>query len=528
MRKSLLAALAVLLAVAGVVLAQRGQPPRIYSTPPIPSEDVLRRLNLTVQWYRYIPTESRRDGLLTVQLMGEDLLVQTRAGLISRLDAETGTVRWRARVGNPYEAYRLLTSNNRSVFAVNSNYFFSLDRQNGGLQWRSRLPAGVSAAPIVGELTAYLPTSVGRLYSFTLPVTDFLASRRERTYGETSLFSLSDNPREGAIGPQPVPYWVAETGLRLEYPPLQTTRVVFCVGPDGRAAGYAKVPSEEATGGRELYRFNTERPISVPPGQFGDIAYIGSQDANLYALDINTGLLRWRYTAGTAIIRQPVALERDVFCTTDREGLIRLDRETGESLWRIRSGGQIVDFNSAADQFLAANDRFVYALDHSGRLLILDHRRGNQLSMLDTHSFHVHIPNRVTDRLYLGANDGLILCLRDRDQPAPIRHRRLLEEISDPLKKKLAQLVTEPGGKPDTLRIALTALTKKYGLKFTVVDRAFKEAGVEGVQEKEIKLPRVDKKPLGTLLDLILQQVGGTYEVVDDTLVIIPGKPVER
>ena len=58
-----------------------------------------------------------------------------------------------------------------------------------------------------------------------------------------------------------------------------------------------------ANGGpAELYQFNSGK-VAAPPGHFADTAYIGSQDSNLYALNIGTGRLSWRYTAGSPIAR---------------------------------------------------------------------------------------------------------------------------------------------------------------------------------------------------------------------------------
>src|SRR5438105_413971 len=109
------AGLAVLLA-ATAVSAQRwsSSRARIYSEPAVPSAEVLRRLNLTLGWSRIIPTDGRRDAVATVQLAGPDLFVQTRSGLIVRLDAETGVVRWRVRVGKAYEGGSPLAYNSRA------------------------------------------------------------------------------------------------------------------------------------------------------------------------------------------------------------------------------------------------------------------------------------------------------------------------------------------------------------------------------------------------------------------------------
>ena len=37
------------------------------------------------------------------------------------------------------------------------------------------------------------------------------------------------------------------------------------------------------------------------------------------------------------------------------------------------------------------------------------------------------VPNEITDRLYLAAHNGLIVCLHDRDYATPLRHRKIAE-----------------------------------------------------------------------------------------------------
>jgi outer membrane protein assembly factor BamB len=521
MHKLLAAGLGVLLMAAA---ASGQRPSAIYSDPALPSAEALRRLNLTLAWYRYVPSLGRRDGLLTVQLAGPDMLVQTRSGQVVRLDAETGSVRWRARVGNLYQSFRALSYNNRSVFVINGNYLYALSRDDGSFQFRSRLPAGVSAAPVVGDLALYLSTSTGRLYTFSLPVTEALAATFTADTGGTysTLREIRETGRGGAIGPQPRLFWDEQTDLRLEFPPVQSIDAVLCVSPNGKAVAYAKVPREDSVGTVELYRFQTEGSVGAPPGSFGGEAYIGSRDANVYALDISSGRLRWRYTAGTGITRRPASLNEDVYVTSEGEGLIRLDRSTGEARWRVPDGRALREGNREADRFLAANDKFVYATDASGRLLVLDRKRGVKLSWLDTRDYRFPVPNEVTDRLYLAANNGLIVCLRDRDQPL-IRHRRLEETLSDAVRKQLATVVTEKRTKQDPLRLVIDLLGKKYNLKLVVVERAFKDVGVEGVLDKLVEIPDF-KGPLGELLQRVLNQVNGTYDIAGDTVVVIPGK----
>jgi outer membrane protein assembly factor BamB len=101
-----------------------------------------------------------------------------------------------------------------------------------------------------------------------------------------------------------------------------------------------------------------------------------------------------------------------LYVSAERAGLYRLNRATGDTIWR----------NADASRFLATNNKFVYALDASGRLLVLDRRRGTQLAAYDgTRDFVVPLSNELNDRIYLASNDGLLVALHDRDYPTPVR-----------------------------------------------------------------------------------------------------------
>jgi outer membrane protein assembly factor BamB len=508
MMRPLSAGLVLLLGTAALAQVHRST---IYSRPDVPPDEALRRLNLKKGWARYITMEGRRDGFLSIQVAGKDLLVQTRAGLVVRLDAETGRAHWRQRVGRPFQGGQGLAFNKRSVYAVNGTDLYSLSRETGTQRWRFKLPGGSSALPVADERHLYLSTAAGRIYCYYLPSTDVLAPRT--TEGGEEVVE------EEA---QPTPRWSLRTTISLELPPLLTQHRLLVPSPSGEVRLLEKAALEN-TREEDL---SLRGRIEVPAGQFGDVAYIASSDGFLYALAIDAGKLYWRYTAGDAIQRQPVALGEDVYVTLRRGGLTRISRvditdpvsrrafEAGQEMWR----------NAEADRFVAANPKFVYADDRSGRLLVLDRKRGTKLSMLNTRDFRFPVVNTVTDRLYLAANDGLIVCLHDRDHPRPCNHR-LKEEQADPLKKKLATLVTDAGGKTGQLRAVLDGLEKKYQLKIRVVQGAFKARGVDNILAKQVKFPAVKKQSLEEVLLLILRQVGAVFDVVDDTIMVIPAPP---
>lgn len=512
---------------------------QLYTRPLPPPRPVLDRLNLRMAWTIYVPMDGRRDGLATVQLHRDDLYVQTRSGLVMLIDAITGVVRWRSRFGSPYRAMHQLAFNSREVYVVNNTYLYALDRRNGAVNWKYRLPEGVSGSPVADETLIYISAPDSRLVAYYLPrpeslrVEETAFQRRDRivsVQGETMkstapISHLTPSALEASTveetGLRPVRVWEEMTSLRLEHPPLLTADQIAVPTPNGVVAVLNKLPKENGKAA-EVYRFPIAAPIVYPAGQFEDIAYIGAEDANLYALQISSEQLRWRFTSGLPISRKPAATEEDVYIVAQKNGMTRLNRDTGETMWRIPVRGRVLENNAAADRFLAANPKYVYATDASGRLLVLERRRGITLSGFAFNDFFFPISNEVTDRLYLAAHSGIVVCLHDRQYVRPIRHRKREEEASNIARIALNRLVTLPGGPEATLRTVLDNWAKKFGITYRVDEQAFHLIGVDAFLDLSVKPPRVDNKPLADALRALLMQVRATFEIVGESVLIVP------
>jgi outer membrane protein assembly factor BamB len=496
-------------------------------------------------WRAYIPMDGARDGLANVQLIGRDMLIGTRSGMITLLNAETGEARWRTRVGIPYRPVGMPTANSRTVLAVSNTYLYALDRATGQLQWQFRLPGGVSAPLAVDEDNVYVPGHTGRLYCYYLPNMEAWARRQaekppstasspvnqlyetsRRSTGSITHFSQSvrEAGEEVPTGPHPELVWNAATNLRLETRPILGRESILALGAEGVGVGIYKAPRE--TGGwRERFSFDAEAPIHVPAGKYGEVAYVGATNANLYAVSLVNGRVLWRYTAGQPVSHRPAALAEDVYVAASDKGLLRLDRSTGEPLWRVARGRQVRDSNVDASRFLAANQKFVYAQDRIGRLMVLDRRLGHTLSTFDVRQFVFPVINELSDRLYLAANDGFIVCLHDKEYTTALRHHSAEEALLDRVRARLAQPISDAGGKQVTLRELLDGLADKYRLKFNIDDRAFKDASIEPIGPKLVTFPAVQNKPLGEVLQQILASVGARYDIIEDTILILPAAP---
>ena len=78
-----------------------------------------------------------------------------------------------------------------------------------------------------------------------------------------------------------------------------------------------------------------------PPVVIGDTIYFGSDDGNFYALDVNSGYMRWVFRSGAAINSIPYADKDNVYFGSKDGKLYALDRHTGQEVWNFTTQSQI-------------------------------------------------------------------------------------------------------------------------------------------------------------------------------------------
>jgi outer membrane protein assembly factor BamB len=91
-----------------------------------------------------------------------------------------------------------------------------------------------------------------------------------------------------------------------------------------------------------LWSFKTEGPVKSSAAIVGGRVYIGSNDRNLYALELATGKKIWAFTNSEAIESSPLVLNGKVFVGSGDANLYALDAATGKELWRFTTGEKIL------------------------------------------------------------------------------------------------------------------------------------------------------------------------------------------
>ena len=149
------------------------------------------------------------------------------------MDAETGKIYWRTRVGKPYTMLPYVAANSRSIYVIANAKLVGLERSTGRKKWDFPLPSGISAGPVVDEEQSDIPFADTTLAAYYLP---FVSETDTSGSGETELRSTVYG-RSQEEGSRP---WhrsstglVGRTNIQLSLRPLQTQETVFVLSPKG-------------------------------------------------------------------------------------------------------------------------------------------------------------------------------------------------------------------------------------------------------------------------------------------------------
>lgn len=89
----------------------------------------------------------------------------------------------------------------------------------------------------------------------------------------------------------------------------------------------------------ERWRFKTEGPIYSSPAISGNVAYVGSRDKRVYAVDIATGKEKWRFETGDFVDSSPAVSGGKVYVASRDGAVYALDAATGKQIWKNSIGG---------------------------------------------------------------------------------------------------------------------------------------------------------------------------------------------
>jgi len=208
---------------------------------------------------------------------------------------------------------------------------------------------GVFGPPAVSKELGlvYIGAVDGNLYALSLETGDEGAGWKR---------AVRDDP---SMDPQPIIGAPVLTEIVNSETGPSTTLVV--VSEDGNLYAF------DAASGTELSwsPFRTGGKLWSTPAIQNGIAYFGSHNHSVYAVDLRDGRELWRYETGGAVVGNPLLFRGKLFIGSFDKKLYALDADDGELEWAFESGnwfwaGPVTDGETI---FAPAMDGFVYALE---------------------------------------------------------------------------------------------------------------------------------------------------------------------
>ncbi|MNE30774.1 Serine/threonine-protein kinase AfsK [compost metagenome] len=157
----------------------------------------------------------------------------------------------------------------------------------------------------------------------------------------------------------------------------------------------------------DLWDFFLSSPVINPDKQNPSI-FFGSSDGNVYALNANTGELKWKFEAKGSIHCSPVLYKNTLYIGSWDANLYAIDIQTGKQRWKFETGTQ-TGFKGIESTVAVANG-MVYFGARDPFLFALNAETGTLVWKYDAaYSWIISTAVVVDDVLYVGTSDTFAL-----------------------------------------------------------------------------------------------------------------------
>ena len=356
----------------------------------LPPRAQLDRFGLERAWASRATLDVARDVVRHVVADEDVVIVQSRSGMMTVFDAQTGIKLWDGVLarGDQY-SYPAVTNADVLMVVIGSTVY-ARDKFRGNPLWELRLPNVPSTSPEVDDERMYVGMLEGSCYAFNLD----------------RIRSLQTEGRLGQFAYQTIE-WRFRTSGEIRTRPVSNGTVVSFASATGTL--YAVTANRRGL----VFQFETSARPSAPLTLADGHVYFAASDQNFYCLRTSNGTTRWEFVTGRPVEEKPAVIGENVFLSPVRGGLYNLSTVSGRQYW----------WSPTAEKFLAVSPTRVYATDATGALAVLDRASGAVLGVMPLSEYPVRVQNERTDRIYLSTPNGLVVCLREQGAEIPIYHR---------------------------------------------------------------------------------------------------------
>ena len=98
-----------------------------------------------------------------------------------------------------------------------------------------------------------------------------------------------------------------------------------------------------------VWKFKAGDAVESSPAVFDGVAYVGSDDTYLYAVDIQSGREKWKFKTGDAVSSCPAISDGVVYFGSQDTCLYAVDIQSGREKWKFRTDGGVHSSPAVSD-----------------------------------------------------------------------------------------------------------------------------------------------------------------------------------
>ncbi len=287
-------------------------------------------------------------------------------------------------------------------FGSEDKYLYALDAQSGKERWKFATGGAVHASPTVLDGTVYFTSFDGYCYAVDA-----------RTGDEKWRFATGGERRLGGVGfwgMTPVDkyhddIWDILVSSPVVDPDLDGGVLYF-------GSGDGHVYALNLATGQLKWKFKTNDVVHSSPALAYGMVYVGSFDTYLYALDARTGAVKWQfktdhlYDAMRGIQPSPLVYDGKVYFGSRDAHFYALDAFTGTLAWKYFADWAWIIGSAVADKGTV----YVGTSDSNG-FIAFDARTGAVQYTFDTHTYAYSSPAIAGGTAYFGNFTGTLFAL---------------------------------------------------------------------------------------------------------------------
>jgi eukaryotic-like serine/threonine-protein kinase len=280
-------------------------------------------------------------------------------------------------------------------FGSRNGNLYAVDAASGKLRWKFDAHGQVNSSPAVVDGVVYAVSLDGKLYAVNAVTgNEQWSFATEGEHRFTRAGNLGSFPPTEVV-PDPWDFYLSS--------PTVVDGAVYFGSGDGH------VYAVDAQTGALKWKFKTGDVVHSSPAISEGIVYIGSWDTYFYALDAATGALKWKFKTGednkihlmTGIPGSAAVADGVVYFGCRDANFYALDALTGALKWKAPNDGSwIIASPAVADGVL------YYTTSDTFRFQALDAATGKVLYWLPTGIYGFSSPAIAGSHAYFGTFDG--------------------------------------------------------------------------------------------------------------------------